>query len=122
MDIILKMVGEYGLSVGILAILLIVVRHILNQQNRIMERADEQVKNIQKQAESERELWINTYDKVADKLEINTKSLDNLRDTTVAGFRYQKKEHENMIECLEGIHQTLMKMNGFSSKKKTRKR
>jgi hypothetical protein len=103
---------KIGLPGGILAVLAIVVKAIIAQQNTIMDRADAQQKLLTEQQKNERELWISTYGSVTDALKANTESLREFHDMTKAGLRYSKEEHQVMTACLTDLTKAVSHMNG----------
>ena len=103
---------KIGLPGGILAVLAIVVKAIIAQQNTIIARADEQQKLLMDQAKNERELWISTYGSVTDALKENTQSVKEFHDMTKAGLRYAKEEHKVMTESLTDLIKAVSHMNG----------
>lgn len=95
-----KVFVDYGPSVGIFVVFVILLRWVLKQQEGIVEQAKE-----------ERESWRKTIDKINDTLQQRMDAGREFHHTVKEDHKQVRKEHNKILDGLTEITRSLRLMN-----------
>lgn len=104
-----KNVGQLGFGILIFGLLVVVVRHVLTQQEKIIDMASHERQEWQKTIQAEREQTRGVMTSVTGVLESYNERAKEYQRQTREAHGYQREEHIKMIESLNVVCNTLQK-------------